>query len=388
MVKIRLVIIFIRGNFMEIIDFSKLKTIHDLVNLMGNYDSEIDFQEHVLISINKSYISKINYNYYLLDFKNPVGNGFIIKIKKIIYSNWNIFRHLIRLYHVIRGRKADIYFYQDHKKIFELWETNGLKQNIFDPIISDDLDESKNPILNYFNNIKKLESAYELLSDDESKLVFMGLIKTRLSLNLEFLNDIGSNPKYEYAEEFIVVNKYPSTFIDAGAFDGDSALKIFNSNKNFAKAILIEPNHLNSLKVSQKLYEYVDRYTLLQCGLSSENIITKISLEGVASNVFKTSSHSNKYSVQLVKLDNIIDEEISFLKMDIEGSELEAIMGSRGIIEKYRPILAINVDHRLSDIWQIINYINGLDVKYSFYLRHYLHSRTALYGTILYATEI
>lgn len=373
---------------MEIIDFSKLKTIHDLVNLMGNYDSEIDFQEHVLISINKSYISKINYNYYLLDFKNPVGNGFIIKIKKIIYSNWNIFRHLIRLYHVIRGRKADIYFYQDHKKIFELWETNGLKQNIFDPIISDDLDESKNPILNYFNNIKKLESAYELLSDDESKLVFMGLIKTRLSLNLEFLNDIGSNPKYEYAEEFIVVNKYPSTFIDAGAFDGDSALKIFNSNKNFAKAILIEPNHLNSLKVSQKLYEYVDRYTLLQCGLSSENIITKISLEGVASNVFKTSSHSNKYSVQLVKLDNIIDEEISFLKMDIEGSELEAIMGSRGIIEKYRPILAINVDHRLSDIWQIINYINGLDVKYSFYLRHYLHSRTALYGTILYATEI
>lgn len=373
---------------MEIIDFYKIKTIYDLIDLLNNYESAVEFEKHVLTSINKSNISKLNYDYYLLDFKNPEGNGIIHKFRKIIYSHWNTFRGLICFYHTLKGIKADSYFYQDHKKIFETWDTNGLKQKLFNPIISDASEESKNAILNYFKNIKNLQFAYELLFDEESKLVFMGLIKTRLSLNFEFLNNIGTNPKYEYAEEFILIKKFPSTFVDAGAYDGDSAIKIFNSNKNFAKAILIEPNHLNSLKVSKRLREYTGRYTLLHCGLSSENIIAEISLQGVASNIFKNSSPSSKNKIELVKLDSIINEEISFIKMDIEGSELNAVIGSKGIIEKYRPALAINVDHRLSDIWSLIEYINGLDVKYRFYLRHYLHSRTALYGTILYAIEI
>jgi hypothetical protein len=73
--------------------------------------------------------------------------------------------------------------------------------------------------------------------------------------------------------------------------------------------------------------------------------------------------------------------------MDIEGSELKALKGSIKVIQKDHPILAINVDHRLNDIFEIIEFINQLNLDYKFYIRHYRHRYTALYGTILYAIQ-
>ena len=69
--------------------------------------------------------------------------------------------------------------------------------------------------------------------------------------------------------------------------------------------------------------------------------------------------------------------------MDIEGAELKALKGAREALRKFKPKLAISVYHSLSDYIAIPQYINSLNLGYSFYLNHHtIHSEES----ILYAT--
>ena len=84
-------------------------------------------------------------------------------------------------------------------------------------------------------------------------------------------------------------------------------------------------------------------------------------------------------------MDSIIkDDKITFLKMDIEGSELKALHGARKIIQRDKPKLAICVYHKPEDIIEIPLYINSLVPEYKFYMRHYSidSAETVLYAII------
>jgi hypothetical protein len=59
----------------------------------------------------------------------------------------------------------------------------------------------------------------------------------------------------------------------------------------------------------------------------------------------------------------------TYIKMDIEGSELKALHGARKTVKKYLPVLAICVYHKPKDIWEIPLYINSISNKYRFFLR-------------------
>ena len=78
----------------------------------------------------------------------------------------------------------------------------------------------------------------------------------------------------------------------------------------------------------------------------------------------------------------IKDDKITFLKMDIEGSELKALHGARKIIQRDKPKLAICVYHKPEDIIEIPLYINSLVPEYKFYMRHYGYTPA---NTVLYA---
>jgi hypothetical protein len=73
--------------------------------------------------------------------------------------------------------------------------------------------------------------------------------------------------------------------------------------------------------------------------------------------------------------------EPNLIKMDIEGGELDALMGAAAILEKYRPNLAISVYHKTNDIWQIPGLISSIIGPCNYFLRR--HSRT-IADTVLY----
>ena len=72
----------------------------------------------------------------------------------------------------------------------------------------------------------------------------------------------------------------------------------------------------------------------------------------------------------------------TFIKMDLEGAEYQALLGGRGYLMKYHPNLAISLYHKAEDIWTIPKLLLELYPKYTFYIRHYsvLASETVLYA--------
>ena len=87
--------------------------------------------------------------------------------------------------------------------------------------------------------------------------------------------------------------------------------------------------------------------------------------------------------VEVRALDEVVDGKVTFIKMDIEGAELQALFGAEKTIKKYKPKLAICIYHRLEDILEIPAYIHSIVPEYKFYIRHYSFSTSE---TVLYAT--
>ena len=89
-------------------------------------------------------------------------------------------------------------------------------------------------------------------------------------------------------------------------------------------------------------------------------------------------------NARAIALDAYINknERVTFIKFDIEGAELEALKGAKGIISSYRPKLAICLYHKKEDYWQIPYYVKELVPEYKLYIRHYSNysSETVLYA--------
>ena len=89
-------------------------------------------------------------------------------------------------------------------------------------------------------------------------------------------------------------------------------------------------------------------------------------------------------------MDDIITEQIDFLKTDIEGAEMSALRGGKNLIVNSRPILAISIYHSLDDIVDIPCYLNALLKNYKFFVRHHSFTlgETVLYGIPVEKLEV
>jgi hypothetical protein len=104
-----------------------------------------------------------------------------------------------------------------------------------------------------------------------------------------------------------------------------------------------------------------------------------ISGNGPATTVRPVTDDPHAQKVQTFKIDDLINRgdlpRIDFIKMDIEGAELEALRGTESVLRQFRPKLAITVYHDFKDFWTIPQYLDSLGLGYQFYLRHFtIHS--------------
>jgi FkbM family methyltransferase len=100
------------------------------------------------------------------------------------------------------------------------------------------------------------------------------------------------------------------------------------------------------------------------------------------------ASDKNLLKFKTVSIDDLVTsgsiEKADFIKMDIEGAELNALKGAELTIRRFKPKLAITVYHSLKDFWEIPNWLNSLGLGYNFYVRHFtIHSEeTVLFAKI------
>ena len=94
---------------------------------------------------------------------------------------------------------------------------------------------------------------------------------------------------------------------------------------------------------------------------------------------------SSTYQIEVAAVDEMVGEDITYMKMDIEGAELEALKGAEKQIRKNKPKLAVCVYHKPEDFLEIWGYLKSLVPEYRFYLRHhnaYNGSETVLYAVV------
>lgn len=171
-------------------------------------------------------------------------------------------------------------------------------------------------------------------------------------------------------------------FVDCGALDGSTSLNLLRYCDNKVNKIwMFEPDGNNVKKVERAFAKEAVDYTIMQKGVWSCE--TKLHFDSRGNGCACVSLDGNEI-IDTVKLDDILaDENPTFIKMDIEGAELEALHGAEQTIKVYKPKLAISVYHRLKDINDLPEIILGYNPRYKFYLRHYSLLSTS--ETVLYA---
>ncbi|MDM8564772.1 FkbM family methyltransferase [Candidatus Halobeggiatoa sp. HSG11] len=214
------------------------------------------------------------------------------------------------------------------------------------------------------NNKTKYLWVDELLADAESKRIYNQIINFRLSGNLAYMEGFTDRQKQQYFEDFLDLKN--EIFADVGGFDGFTSLEFIKKYPDYKAVYIFEPELENMEKVKANLAQYPN-INFIQQGLSNKKQIVKFSVSGSAS----TISENGTIEIQVDELDQIVNDAISFIKMDIEGAEGLAIEGAKQTILKNHPKLAISVYHKANDFWKIPEQVLSIRNDYDIYLRHY-----------------
>ncbi|WP_338623946.1 FkbM family methyltransferase [Selenomonas sp. TAMA-11512] len=220
----------------------------------------------------------------------------------------------------------------------------------------------------------EIEKTYDLLSDPLSKEVFEKILRFRL------LDDTLSVPTMpqdnQYFEPEFYKPRFDAVFIDCGAFDGISARTFFRVNgDSFAGYYGLEPDAANF----QRLSAYADTlapnmrekmHIREAAAWKKKSPLKLYALQGPGSFVANDIGTDN---VQGVRIDQLGAENVTFLKMNIEGSEKEALAGARAMICRDKPLLAIAGYHRTEDFWEIPLQIHAMREDYALHLRSYMN---------------
>jgi len=222
-------------------------------------------------------------------------------------------------------------------------------------------------------NQAKIDKLYKLFEDEESRKTFFHILKYRLTFDPANIARIRS--KYDmYFEPPIITLGASEVFVDCGAFTGDT-LKIFYryTKGRYARVYAFEPDRLNFQKFKKTIERSRwPRISVFNKGVYSSSGKFCFSELGTVSSCI-SSGRKNEIRRQFVRLDGFLkrDEKVTFIKMDIEGAEIDALRGARRIIRQDKPKLVICVYHWPSNFWNIPLLIKELNPGYRVYLRHY-----------------
>lgn len=224
-----------------------------------------------------------------------------------------------------------------------------------DEIIDDDF------ISNHRNEIK---SAYDLLADEKSKLVFENALNFLYSGKLSYLLKADSDKDEVFADILKLSNN--ESYLDLGAYRGDTVDEFLHYTESYEKIVAVEPN----LKNHKKLVEHCENlrnFTPVNAGISESSGTMLVSKGGGRQSVL---NDKNGVEINTVNVDTITDEygDFTYIKADIEGMEHAMLKGMTKTLLK-KPKLNIAAYHTNSDFFTLINAIHSLNPEYKIYLR-------------------
>lgn len=231
----------------------------------------------------------------------------------------------------------------------------------------------------------RINDALKLLADDESCEIYTKYLQTHMTRKPV---PLPARPREEqYFPKDIELRKGYTRFVNCGAYDGDTVrlLESVHGRVEDLACFETEP-HLYG-----RLVDYIwankdmiaeHNIIAVPCAVYDREALMQFkSGGGLGSRV----TEDGDVMIQTVTLDHAIPGfNPTFICMDIEGAELEALKGAEGLIRENQPDLGVCVYHSVNHLWDIPLYLHGLGLGYRFYLRNYttFTSETVLYATV------
>lgn len=231
---------------------------------------------------------------------------------------------------------------------------------------------------------EKVEELLKIVADEESRKVVKKIVEKRMAGFMDY-TDITLHGESEYFVGDFFKPVEAEVFIDGGAYTGDTVEEFIDWTKGNYKCIYsFEPDRRYVEELEKKRYRYGEKIRFFNSGLYSsdrELVLTEVENK---SSYLGTDCREGAYTVSCIALDKVIKKEdtVTFLKMDIEGAEIEALKGARNVIVRDRPRMAVCIYHKLNDLWEIPALIHTYQPEYKLYIRH---TGIRCYGTIVYA---
>lgn len=238
---------------------------------------------------------------------------------------------------------------------------------------------AKEPMVD--NVAERLTWLFKRLEDDESKLVLINILSFLSDDQLQTI-PVSLYPQYRHNKVYF---RRPLKMIDGGACRGE----VFDEFSDYMQAeneyLLLEPALENVSYIENKRQIYPAKTTVLPLGLwSSKKSLYFSSPEQSGAHYNCAISVAGDIEIKVIGLDELCAEfnfVPNFIKMDIEGAEVEALKSSVKTIKKHSPKLAICLYHDLDDLWNIPAFLHGQNNQYKMYIGHH---QSGWFETVLY----
>ena len=233
-------------------------------------------------------------------------------------------------------------------------------------------------------NINSINETFNWLEDDVSRRTMIACFDGYISL-VDFAMEAVRSLGEQYYDEELVTLCDGEVLVDCGAFIGDSIIPFVKLCKTYGvhynKIFGFEPDKEAYARLQEVAATIKDCY-VVPYGVSDSSRDMYINHDLGASTLLDSG---NGESVPMRTIDEYLrNEAISFIKMDLEGGEIEAMHGAQDIIQSLHPKLAICIYHKPEDWTTIPRFIKSLNPNYKLYCRGYYNNLSEI---VLYAVE-
>ena len=234
----------------------------------------------------------------------------------------------------------------------------------------------------YLENKEKFERVYNRLADDKSRHCYENMINFKISGKPEYL-DICTSPRDEVYSE-IVKLKEGEVFVDLGAYKGDTVAEFVEAcskaGVSYRSIYAFEPN----VKNYSKLLKNTEALENIKCfNGGAWDATGKISF---TSNEGRMARASDKGDLEVASyaVDDVVEEQATIIKLDVEGAESRAIEGAKRQIAGGASVMCA-LYHRNEDMFDLPLKLLELDPELELYVRHELY--IPAWETNLYAVK-
>ena len=216
-------------------------------------------------------------------------------------------------------------------------------------------------------HLEEIKNAYDSLYDEQSKNVFLNIIRFQITGDLNLCFECESAKDEAFGILKLDENE---CFLDLGAYRGDTVQEFLQHVKRYEKIVAVEPDK-RTFKKLQINCESLKNCTCINNAIWNENC----TIEFDDNKGRGGSAKDSGIKTDAISVDFLTERygRFTYLNVDVEGAEKELLQGAENTLKQHKPKTCMAVYHRSEDIFDLINRIKDINPDYKIFLRHHPH---------------